>query len=120
MGSAGCRGQESGAPSGSAPGGLPTKEPNVARLVPREGAVDDSNRPRPVDGELPHQQALLTAVDAECWIEAARHHQRRSECPPAIARMREPEALRMVPSVGEELPDHVEIVLTVHTQRREM
>ncbi len=51
-------------PRGSGSGPMAAKEPNVARFVAFEGAVDDRDRSRPIDGQLPHQQALPATVVA--------------------------------------------------------
>jgi len=63
--------------------GLPAKEPDVAGLVPFEGAVDHGDRSCLIDGELVHQQSLLTAVDAKGRIGAARHDRGRRKGLPA-------------------------------------
>ena len=40
-----------------------------------EGTVDHGDRPRLVDGELSHEQTLLTAIEAKRRIDAARDDQ---------------------------------------------
>ncbi len=63
---------------------MAAKEPDVTSFPPFEGAVDDGDRSRCIDGELPHQQALPATVVAERRIGAARDDRGRREGPPGV------------------------------------
>ena len=63
---------------------MTAKEPDVTCFAPFEGAVDNGDRPRRIDGELPHQQALPATVVAERRIGAARDDRGRGERPPGV------------------------------------
>ncbi len=63
---------------------MAAKEPDVTSFPPFEGAVDDGNRSRRIDGQFPHQQALPATAVAERRIGAARDDRGRREGPPGV------------------------------------
>ncbi len=63
---------------------MAAKEPDMTSFPPLEGAVDNGERPRRIDGELAHQYAVPTTVVAERRIGAARDDRGRGERPPGV------------------------------------
>ena len=103
-----------------ASGSMAAKKQDAACFAPFEGAIDDGDHSLSINGQLPHQRALSATVIVEGQIDAAQDDRWRRECSPAVPRICKPEPLRTVFPARKGFSEHVNVVLTVETQCREI